>query len=84
MEHAEFDAILTALGLGAAEVAREMRALGGGRTSASYVSAMRNGRKPVTQAAAIYARLKQRGANGPDITRADVLDYLARHLPGAP
>jgi hypothetical protein len=81
MTSEEFDQALESLGLGTGEVAKEMAALGDSKTSASYVSAMRTGKKPVTQAAAIYVRLKMRGHNGEPapVTQDQVLDWIKRH-----
>lgn len=58
MTNEEFDETLKRLGLKSADAAGEMARLGGGKTTASYISAMRGGRKKVSQAAAIYARMK--------------------------
>lgn len=82
MTHEEFDKALDALGLGSGDAAKEMATLGDAKTSTSYVSAMRSGRKPVTQAAAIYVRLKMRGHNGGpvEMTNAELLDLLKERL----
>ena len=78
MTHDEFDKALDALGIGSGDAAKEMATLGDAKTSTSYVSAMRAGRKPVTQAAAIYVRLKMRGHNGQPapITQQDVIAWI--------
>lgn len=83
MTHEEFDHALETMGISTGDAAKEMAALGDAKTSASYVSAMRTGRKPVTQAAAIYVRLKQRAATGgsdPAEAVARQLEKLAREL----
>lgn len=76
MTNEEFDRALDQLGIGTGDAAKEMAALGDSKTSASYVSAMRTGKKPVTQAAAIYVRLKLRGHNGGRISKAEVLAWI--------
>lgn len=84
MTNDEFDAALTDLGLTSVEAAAEMRQLSGSKTSSSYINAMRSGTKPVTQAAAIYARLRLRAHNAPDSRRdtAAALRRLADALDG--
>lgn len=81
MTNDEFDKALDALGISSGDAAKEMATLGDAKTSTSYVSAMRAGRKPVTQAAAIYVRLKMRGHNGGelDLSQEQVLDWIKRH-----
>lgn len=74
MTNEEFDSILTRLGLTNKQVAEDMVSMGGGKTSQSYVAAMRKSR-PVSQAAAIYAKMKERGHNQPD-DRALVAERL--------
>ena len=83
MESEEFDTILTQLGIGSKQAADEMRDLGGGKTSTSYVSAMRGGRKNVSQAAAIYTRMRQRSHNQGDrnLTQEEVINWIKRNTP---
>jgi len=82
MTNDEFDKALEALDIGTGEAAKEMAALGDSKTSASYVSAMRTGKKAVTQAATIYVRLKMRGHNGgpAEISNAELIDLLKDRL----
>lgn len=82
MTNDEFDKALDALEISSGDAAKEMATLGDAKTSTSYVSAMRAGRKPVTQAAAIYVRLKMRGHNGGPVepTNAELLDMLKARL----
>jgi hypothetical protein len=78
MTSEEFDQALDQIGIGTGDAAKEMAALGDSKTSASYVSAMRTGKKPVTQAAAIYVRLKQRGEPA-SLSQEQVLDWIRRN-----
>lgn len=77
MTNEEFDNALNMLDIRTGEAAREIAELGGGKASASYISSMRKGPKPVSQAAAIYARLKIAHHNATRvITKQDVLGWI--------
>jgi hypothetical protein len=78
MTNEEFDSALKDLGLSNVEAAQEMADLGDSKTAPSYVSAMRRGHKDVTQAAAIYVRLKQQ-LRGREISKSDVLEWIHRN-----
>lgn len=82
MTSEEFDTILTEIGVGSKQAADEMRDLSGGKTSTSYVSAMRGGRKNVSQAAAIYANMKRRSHNQgqPDLSKEQVMNWLEKNI----
>jgi len=78
MTNEQFDETLKALDIGTGEAAKEMASLGDSKTSASYVSAMRSGKKAVTQAAAIYVRLKKASHNGGPSLQEAVADELEK------